>query len=146
MNNSLFKSIVAGFFLIVSFTAPACAQEATTPEEIGEAFIRKVYDGKVDEAFNDVWSPEVQALMGTGLITAKGTMSGFIQLFGSMEGLELIRKEEYSDRVVRLVYFAYTSDIPIVFDLYFYLSEDGWGMVNMKSDTDFDNLAVKKSP
>mgnify|MGYP005807625807 CR=1 FL=1 len=131
--------------LISTFLPPSIYAESTNPTKMAESFLQMVQDGKISEAYD-------QLFIGSSIPTSKPqavqmlktqTSSG-LPLYGSILGYEKIRQESFGVTTVRLVYILKSEFAPTVWEFYFYKPKGAWFLASIKFNDQFQFLNSMK--
>ncbi len=129
----------ACFLLITLFLLlPAHRGYAREPREFTQEFFRLLQDGKVPEAYDQLFlGSQFPAKKPEEVELAKTQTAAGLPLYGNILGVELIREEKIGGAIVRLVYLLKLELAPTVWEFYFYRPKADWFLVNVKFNDQF---------
>lgn len=116
-------------------------EQKSYPTDLAEEFLDAVAAGKVAEAVDKAFSPEILRLLGPSIQPTTAQIAAYVPgLLGAAQGYELYREEHLSSRIHRLVYFLNLEKMPTVWEFYYYERDGQWELVNFSFNTQFEGL------
>ena len=126
---------LAGIFL--SGTARGTAE----PESVVETYMKGVLSGEAAAAFEDLMKhSRLDELKPREIELVKGQIQQGFSLYGAPSGYELVAKKVYGESIVRLIYLTKHSDLPLVWNFFFYRAADSWQLLNFDFNDQLNSL------
>ena len=66
-----------------------------------------------------------------------------LKKFGRIKEYEKIKMDKIGSRIVRLIYFSYSDDFPLKWEIYCYSGKSGWQVLDLNINTNFYDLFDK---
>lgn len=66
-----------------------------------------------------------------------------LKKFGRVKEYEKIKMDKVGSRIVRLIYFSYSDDFPLKWEIYCYSGKSGWQVLDLNVNTNFYDLFDK---
>ena len=66
-----------------------------------------------------------------------------LKKFGRVKEYEKIKMDKIGSRIVRLIYFSYSDDFPLKWEIYCYSGKLGWQVLDLNINTNFYDLFDK---
>ena len=66
-----------------------------------------------------------------------------LKKFGRVKEYEKIKMDKIGSRIVRLIYFSYSDDFPLKWEIYCYSGKSGWQVLDLNVNTNFYDLFDK---
>ena len=63
--------------------------------------------------------------------------------FGRVMAYVKIKMDKVGSRIVRLIYFSYSDDFPLKWEIYCYSGKSGWQVLDLNINTNFYDLFDK---
>ena len=63
-----------------------------------------------------------------------------LKKFGRVKEYEKIKMDKIGSRIVRLIYFSYSDDFPLKWEIYCYSGKSGWQVLDLNVNTNFYDL------
>ena len=63
-----------------------------------------------------------------------------LKKFGRIKEYEKIKMDKIGSRIVRLIYFSYSDDFPLKWEIYCYSGKSGWQVLDLNVNTNFYDL------
>ena len=63
-----------------------------------------------------------------------------LKKFGRVKEYEKIKLNKIGSRIVRLIYFSYSDDFPLKWEIYCYSGKSGWQVLDLNVNTNFYDL------
>lgn len=63
-----------------------------------------------------------------------------LKKFGRVKEYEKIKMDKIGSRIVRLIYFSYSDDYPLKWEIYCYSGKSGWQVLDLNVNTNFYDL------
>lgn len=66
-----------------------------------------------------------------------------LKKFGRVKEYEKIKMDKVGSRIIRLIYFSYSDDFPLKWEIYCYSGKSGWQVLDLNVNTNFYDLFDK---
>lgn len=125
-------------------TAPAVPAAPVTPPGVDEpgqaaaAFFVLLQRGQIDEAYANLTKGSKIGERPEELQTLKAKTNEAIQVFGAVQGFELLETKAVGANLMRRTYLSLGRDFPLRWRFYYYRSNGLWRLVDLRVD---DRLA-----
>ena len=63
-----------------------------------------------------------------------------LKKLGRVKEYEKIKMDKIGSRIVRLIYFSYSDDFPLKWEIYCYSGKSGWQVLDLNVNTNFYDL------
>jgi len=124
--------------LIVLSIGTASADE---PSEMVKAFFKTVQDGNISDAYDNLFkgSP-LPAMKPQALDLLKRQTSTYLPMYGTLLGVEPLRKETIGTAIMRIVYIMKLEKNAVVWEFFFYKPRDSWYLANINLNDEFRSM------
>jgi hypothetical protein len=131
--------------LLISFHTTTFASDVKTPKTIVETFFNQLQNGEISVAYDDLLKgSSIPTDKPQAVTVLKQQTQSRLPLYGKILRFELIREEQISDSVVRLVYFLISEKAPTTWEFYFYKPESKWFIANVIFNDQFRSIESKQ--
>jgi hypothetical protein len=121
--------------------APAAAAPPTPlpggldePGQAAAAFFISLQGGKIDEAYANLTRGSKIGERPDELQSLKTKTGEAIQVFGSIQGYELVETKAVGENLMRRTYLSLGRDFPLRWRFYFYRTGGKWRLVDLRVD------------
>ena len=123
----------------------ADSSSATEPKAKAERFFVSLVNNKIEPAFTELMGGSFMATSQPGAINVlqNQTETAF-KIYGVPFEFELVREEQVSPSVTRLVYFLKTDKQPTNWELYFYKAKSTWVLSQIAFADQYNFIGSKK--
>lgn len=108
-----------------------------------EEFLTNIMNGQIDVAYNKILQGSLIQEQGESIKNLKKQTSYGLNVYGKSLGFELVKQQNYSDSLARMVYIVKCEKHPLIWEFYFYKSQNEWVLVYIVFNDKFDLLADK---
>ena len=125
-------AILLTFVLMVVMAGTAFAEETPSYRARSEAFLARVIDGKIDEAYDDLFQGSMipKAKPQEVEVVKKNTTMA-TTLYGKLIGYEFIKEQTHGSSIVKVVYTLKAEQYPIVWEFYYYRTGSEWILIDV---------------
>ncbi len=118
--------------------AQAAASGIDEPGQAAAAFFTMLQKGQIDEAYANLMRGSKIGERPEELQTLKSKTTEAIQVFGSIQGYEMLETKAVGTNLMRRTYLSLGRDFPLRWRFYFYRTAGVWRLVDLRVD---DRLA-----
>ena len=133
------KALAVGLALSLgaadAFAAPAANNESpaasSSPEARVDAFFGALKDGKVTQAYNDVFASALMSKKQADLEVLAGQTEAALRFYGAVVDWEMVKEERVSEHFLLRTYMLRTAEVPVFFKFQFYNNGKRWVVANV---------------
>jgi len=115
---------------------PAGAQDV--PMKMADEFFASLEKGQIDEAYANLTKGSKIIEKPEDLRVLKQKTKEAIEVFGAIEGYELVETKPVGTKLMRRTYLSLGAEYPLRWRFYFYLANNRWRLIDLRVD---DRLA-----
>jgi hypothetical protein len=129
------RFLIATLLIVTVWAGSALGAE---PRDTANAFFKMVQEGKVSEAYDDLFkgSP-LPSMKPQALELLKRQTSANLPMYGAILSVESLREEKLGTSIVRLVYVMKLEKHPVIWEFHFYKPKGDWFLSNIQLNDEF---------
>lgn len=116
--------------------APPAAEDV--PMKMADEFFASLKQGQIDEAYANLTKGSKIIEKPEDLRVLKQKTKEAIEVFGAIEGHELVETKPIGAKLMRRTYLSLGAEYPLRWRFYFYLANKRWRLIDLRVD---DRLA-----
>ena len=106
-------------------------------------FFEKLEKEQTSEAFAHLLDNSTIARKKNNVADLVKETEETLKKFGRVKEYEKIKMDKVGSRIVRLIYFSYSDDFPLKWEIYCYSGKSGWQVLDLNVNTNFYDLFDK---
>ena len=106
-------------------------------------FFEKLEKEQTSEAFAHLLESSTIARKKNNVADLVKETEETLKKFGRVKEYEKIKMDKVGSRIVRLIYFSYSDDFPLKWEIYCYSGKSGWQVLDLNINTNFYDLFDK---
>ena len=136
------RDILASIALIATLVLAQTSFAMTgTPTERADRFFSTLATGAVDAAYDDLFAGSaIASAKPQAVAVLKSQTRSHLPHYGSLGTAEVVKREKFGSRLVRLVYVLNQAIHPTVWEFFFYRTERGWSLSHVTFNDEFNGL------
>lgn len=113
---------------------PAAADNEDSPSQVAVAFFTSLQKGEVDQAYENLTKGSKIAERPDDMKALKDKTKEAINLFGNIQGSELLETKLVGKRLLRRTYISLGKEFPLRWRFYFYHTTSVWRLIDLRVD------------
>ncbi len=116
------------------------------PAQIAATFFGLLQKSRVEEAYTNLTKGSKIAEKPDELRSLKAKTSQAIEMFGSVQGYDLVESKSVGAHLIRRTYLSLGKDFPLRWRFYFYRSDNVWRLVDLRVDDRLTGIFDETEP
>jgi len=125
-------------------TAAAPEAGGDEPAQIAASFFGLLQKNRVEEAYANLTKGSKIAERPEELKSLKTKTSEAIEMFGAIQGYDLVENKSVGAHLIRRTYLSLGRDFPLRWRFYFYRSDNVWRLVDLRVDDRLTGIFEEK--